>query len=77
MAAVMRLPFVLIIENNQFAYSTPSHKQFAAARLSDRAAGYGIPGITIDGTDVEDVYRVCRGLLTAPGAAKAPHSSKA
>lgn len=60
MAAVMKLPFVLIIENNQFAYSTPNSKQFAAQRLSDRAIGYGIPGVTIDGTDVVKVYETCR-----------------
>lgn len=60
MAAVMKLPFVLIIENNQYAYSTPTSKQFAAQRLSDRALGYGVPGITIDGTDVLKVYEACR-----------------
>jgi TPP-dependent pyruvate/acetoin dehydrogenase alpha subunit len=60
MAAVMQLPFVLIIENNQFAYSTPVAKQYACQRLSDRALGYGIPGITIDGTDVTRVYETCR-----------------
>src|SRR5512140_3282956 len=59
-AAVMKLPLVLVIENNQFAYSTPVSRQYAAARLSDRAAGYGIPGQTIDGTDIELVYRTCR-----------------
>jgi len=59
-AAVMKLPLVLIIENNQFAYSTPTSRQYAATHLSDRAAGYGIPGETIDGTDVELVYRTCR-----------------
>lgn len=60
MASVMKLPFVLIVENNQFAYSTPNSKQFAAQRLSDRALGYGIPGITIDGTNVIKVYEVCK-----------------
>jgi TPP-dependent pyruvate/acetoin dehydrogenase alpha subunit len=60
MAAVMQLPFVLIIENNQFAYSTPNAAEFRGDRLSDRAAGYGIPGVTIDGTDVELVYDHCR-----------------
>jgi TPP-dependent pyruvate/acetoin dehydrogenase alpha subunit len=60
MAAVMNLPFVLIIENNQFAYSTPVSKQYAAQKLSDRAVGYGIPGVTIDGTDVVKVYQTCR-----------------
>ncbi|MDL1894030.1 thiamine pyrophosphate-dependent dehydrogenase E1 component subunit alpha, partial [Sphingobacteriales bacterium CHB3] len=60
MASVMKLPFIMIIENNQFAYSTPNHKQFAAKKLSDRAVGYGIPGFTIDGTDVELVYATCQ-----------------
>lgn len=60
MAAVMKLPFVLIIENNQFAYSTPNEKQFACQKLSDRALGYGVPGVTIDGTDVVRVYETCR-----------------
>lgn len=60
MAAVMSLPFVLIIENNQFAYSTPVAKQTTAQKFSDRAVGYGIPGITIDGTDVMKVYDVCK-----------------
>ncbi|MCB0358097.1 MAG: thiamine pyrophosphate-dependent dehydrogenase E1 component subunit alpha [Bdellovibrionales bacterium] len=59
-AAVLNVPFVMIIENNQFAYSTPNDKQYRCENLSDRARGYGIPGITIDGTDVELVYRTTR-----------------
>ncbi|MGA7162115.1 MAG: thiamine pyrophosphate-dependent dehydrogenase E1 component subunit alpha [Bacteroidota bacterium] len=59
MCSVMKLPLVLIVENNQFAYSTPIAKQFIADKLSDRAIGYGIPGFTIDGTDVNAVYAVC------------------
>ena len=58
MCSVMKLPLVLIVENNQFAYSTPIAKQFIVERLSDRAIGYGIPGFTIDGTDVNEVYEV-------------------
>lgn len=60
MAAVMRLPFVLIVENNQYAYSTPVAKQTAARRYADRAAGYGIPGVTIEGTDVLAVYKATK-----------------
>lgn len=60
MAAVMSLPFVLIIENNQFAYSTPVAKQTISQKLSDRSVGYGIPGITVDGTDVMKVFDVCK-----------------
>ncbi len=59
MCSVMKLPLVLIIENNQFAYSTPIAKQFIVEKVSDRAIGYGIPGFTVDGTDVDEVYAVC------------------
>ncbi|HUL42878.1 MAG TPA: thiamine pyrophosphate-dependent dehydrogenase E1 component subunit alpha [Bacteroidota bacterium] len=59
MASAMRLPFVLIIENNHFAYSTPTTKQFLVEKLSDRAIGYGIPGVTVDGTDVVSVFEAC------------------
>ncbi len=60
MASAMRLPVILVIENNQYAYSTPTSKQFIVEHLSSRAAGYGIPGMTVDGTDVVEVYRACR-----------------
>ena len=59
-ASVMKLPMILIIENNQFAYSTPISKQFITKKLSDRAVGYGIPGVTVDGTDVLEVYKVTK-----------------
>ena len=63
MASSMRLPFILIIENNQYAYSTPIAKQFIVEKLSDRAIGYGIPGVTIDGTDVLAVYHACKDAV--------------
>jgi TPP-dependent pyruvate/acetoin dehydrogenase alpha subunit len=56
LAAVMKLPVVFICNNNQYAYSTPTAQQFAVKRLSERAAGYGIPGSTHDGNDVLEVY---------------------
>jgi TPP-dependent pyruvate/acetoin dehydrogenase alpha subunit len=59
-AAVQKLPMVLIIENNGYAYSTPSHLEYACENLIDRAPGYGIPGILIDGTDIKQVYRASR-----------------
>ena len=58
-ASVLNLPFVLIIENNQYAYSTPVSKQTIAKKFSDRALGYGIPGVTVDGTDILEVYGAC------------------
>ena len=52
LASVQKLPLVLVIENNGYAYSTPTYKQFAIQNLSDRAQAYGIPGVSIDGNDV-------------------------
>src|SRR5688572_22038952 len=51
-AAVEKLPLVLVIANNHYAYSTPSSRQFACESLADRADGYGVEGHTIDGTDL-------------------------
>jgi TPP-dependent pyruvate/acetoin dehydrogenase alpha subunit len=50
-ASVQRLPIIILIENNQYAYSTPVGLQYACERLSDRAIGYGMAGETVDGTD--------------------------
>jgi TPP-dependent pyruvate/acetoin dehydrogenase alpha subunit len=60
LAAVQRCPLVVIVENNCYAYSTPTDRQCAAERLADKAAGYGIPGVRADGNDVVEVYRVTR-----------------
>lgn len=62
-ASVLRLPLILIIENNQYAYSTPVNKQSLIEKFSERAKGYGIPGISIDGTDVLEVYSVCKEAI--------------
>lgn len=51
-AAVEKLPLVLVIANNCYAYSTPNERQFACESLVDRAAGYGVRGVTADGTDL-------------------------
>lgn len=72
MASVMKLPLILIIENNQYAYSTPTSKQFIVDQLSKRAIGYGIPGITIDGTDILEVYRVCKEAVERARKGKGP-----
>jgi acetoin:2,6-dichlorophenolindophenol oxidoreductase subunit alpha len=52
LAAVEKLPLVVAVANNQFAYSTPTTSQFACADLVDRAVGYGVDGHTVDGTDL-------------------------
>lgn len=55
-AAVQRLPLVVVIENNGYAYSTPTAKQTAAAQFVDKAIGYGVRGEQADGNDVLAVY---------------------
>ena len=54
-AGVRRLPVVFVLENNQFAYSTPNDHEFAVDPV-ERAAGYGFPGVRVDGNDVEAVF---------------------
>jgi len=54
--AVRRLPIVFCVQNNQTALSTPVRDQSAVRVFADKAAGYGIPGITIDGTDPDEVF---------------------
>lgn len=71
-AAVRRLPLVLIIENNQHAYSTPTSHEYACKNLADRAVGYGIPGFVVDGTDVREVYRVCKQAVDRARAGEGP-----
>jgi len=52
LAAVEKLPLVLIVANNQYAYSTPNQRQFSCVDLVERARGYGIGGFSLDGTDL-------------------------
>lgn len=56
LVAVLKLPFVLVIEDNKYAYSTPIARQMAIERVSDRALSYGIPSVMIDGNDMLAVY---------------------
>lgn len=59
-AAVHKLPVIIMVENNKYAISTPAEKQFACKNLSDRAVGYGMWGVTVDGTDPLAVYEAVR-----------------
>ena len=56
LAAVQKLGLVLLVENNLWAYSTPSDMQFCLTDLAERAIAYGIPGVIVDGTDACQVY---------------------
>ena len=58
MAAVEKLPLVVVVANNQYAYSTPTSQQYACADLVDRAIGYGVRGHKIDGTDPQACFDV-------------------
>jgi TPP-dependent pyruvate/acetoin dehydrogenase alpha subunit len=62
-AAVFRLPVVLVLENNQYAYSTPLERQTAARTFVDKAPGYGIAGVAVDGNDVLAVNRAARDAV--------------
>jgi TPP-dependent pyruvate/acetoin dehydrogenase alpha subunit len=62
-AAVQRVPLVVLGEYNHWAYATPPAKQFAVRHLAERAAGYGIPAVTVDGNDVLAVYEATQGAV--------------
>jgi TPP-dependent pyruvate/acetoin dehydrogenase alpha subunit len=71
-AGVRRLPVVFVVDNNQFAYSTPNHLEFATARIADRAHGYGFDGVVVDGTDIVSVYREARAAIERARAGGGP-----
>lgn len=60
MSAIWKLPVVYVCENNQYAMSMSVKSSFAVERISLRAAGYGIPGVTVDGNDLIAVYSAVR-----------------
>ena len=64
LAAVEKLPLVLVVANNQYAYSTPTSRQFACADLVDKAAGYGVRGHSVDGTDLSHCLSVLKEAVS-------------
>jgi len=71
-AAVEHLPLVVVVANNQFAYSTPNARQFACADLLDRAKGYGVDGHSVDGTDFLGCVRVLGEAVARARQGKGP-----
>jgi pyruvate dehydrogenase E1 component alpha subunit len=71
-AAVMRAPLVLFCNNNGWAISTPLSAQTAAETLADKAAGYGMPGLRVDGLDVLAVYEATREAVERARAGEGP-----
>ncbi|HEX9218117.1 MAG TPA: thiamine pyrophosphate-dependent dehydrogenase E1 component subunit alpha [Gemmatimonadales bacterium] len=73
LAAVQRLPLVVIGEYNHWAYSTPPERQFAVKDLAEKAKGYGIPAVTVDGNDVFAVYEATRFAVERARRGKGVH----
>jgi pyruvate dehydrogenase E1 component alpha subunit len=72
LAAVLHVPVVFICNNNQFAYSTPLERQTRVPDIAARAAGYGIPGVTVDGNDVVAVYEAARDAVAGARRGEGP-----
>jgi TPP-dependent pyruvate/acetoin dehydrogenase alpha subunit len=72
LAGVRRLPVVFVCDNNQWAYSTPTHLGFATPNIADRAQAYGFEGVVVDGTDVLAVYREAKRAIEKARAGDGP-----
>lgn len=71
-ASVQKLPNVFVIENNQYAYSTPLRLTSASETFAAKAAAYGMPGVTVDGTDVLAVHDAVARAVTRARAGEGP-----
>ena len=72
LAAAQKAPFVLIVENNQWAYSTPVSRQVPVKNLADRAVAYGIASTIVDGNDVVAVYNATKDAVTECRGGRGP-----
>lgn len=72
LAAVWKLPLVLVVENNRYAFSTPARQQYACLQLADRGPGYGIPAETVDGNDADAVARAIEIAVARARTDKGP-----
>ena len=71
-AAAMKLPAIFVVENNQYAYSTPVRMQSAVKEYAVKAQAYGMPGVTVDGTDVLAVYDATSEAVARARAGEGP-----
>ncbi|MFW6051739.1 MAG: thiamine pyrophosphate-dependent dehydrogenase E1 component subunit alpha [Myxococcota bacterium] len=71
-AGVFRTPTVFLLRNNRWAISVPSERQTAARHLADKAAGYGMPGVRVDGNDPLATYAVVREAVERAAAGEGP-----
>jgi len=72
MAAIWNLPIIFLCENNQYAMSMAFEKAFKIEQISDRAAAYGMPGVTIDGNDVIAIYEAVQAAAKRARAGNGP-----
>ncbi len=70
-AGIHKLPVVFVIENNQYAISVPEAQE-VAGHLADRAGGYGMPGVNVDGNDIFEVYAAVKGAADRARAGEGP-----
>jgi acetoin:2,6-dichlorophenolindophenol oxidoreductase subunit alpha len=63
LAGTRKLPVVFVCDNNQWAYSTPTHLEYATEHVADRAQAYGFEGVVVDGTDVLAVHREAKRAI--------------
>ncbi len=71
-AAVEKLPLVLVLANNQYAYSTPTARQFACRDLADKAVGYGVEVLSVDGTDLTACLKIVGAAVARARAGRGP-----
>ena len=72
MGAIWSLPVIYVIENNLYSASTPIFEMVRLKKLADRAAGYGLPGVTVDGNDILQVFETARQAVERARAGKGP-----
>ena len=71
-ASIHKLPVIFFAENNGWAISVPTAKQMNLDSVADRARGYGVPGVVVDGTDILAVHQVTRAALDRCLAGEGP-----
>ena len=72
MSAIHKLPVVWMVNNNQWAYSTPNDLEFPVATLAERGAAYGMPGVRVDGANVLDVYEAAAEAVERARSGEGP-----
>ncbi len=72
LASIWKLPIIFVAENNGYAESTPSHYHCSVENIADRAAGYNMPGVTIDGNDIFAVHEAAQQAVARARAGQGP-----